>query len=198
MYRIVLLAAALLSASAAAAPAPEPKDEIPIPVLPGGVADADGRTGFFADADGGVIACDLETGNILWEHGDGGCPVALAGGRVLVQTRDPKKDHVLRISALDAAKGGQVLESDAVVLPDWATSREGDWGPHSFHSSTRLYKGDLWLSWQADAGYWGGEPPSPETLKAAEKHADGVVRIHLDSGKVDMLPSSQAQPRRRP
>ena len=194
--RLTPLAAALLAAAAAAlAPAPEPKDADPTRVIPGGVADADGARGFVRNDTGGLTALDLATGQPLWTSKLDARPLAVRGGRVLVQTRD--KANVLRIVGLDADKGDKVWESDPIALPDWVRADPGRWGGYSFNASTRLDGSDLLLSWQAATWYWGGAAPSPQTEKAARHNADGVARIDLDSGKVELLDKAPPPPAAR-
>ena len=193
--RIAWLPAALLAASAVgAAPAPEPKDADQTRIIPGGVADADGAKGFVADDKGGVSALDLESGKVLWESKTAGRPIAVEGGRVLVQTRDPKNPQALRIVGLDVDKGDKAWESDPIVFPDWVSPVEGRGAGRSFHSHARLDDGALLIIWQANSFYWGGAAPSPQIIKASTRHADGAARIHLESGKVEMLDAAKAPP----
>jgi outer membrane protein assembly factor BamB len=175
-----------------AAPAPETKEVDKSQPIPGGVASADGNRGFVRNETGGVTALDLETGKSLWTFKPDSRVLALRGGRVLVQTRD--KENVLRILGLDADKGEKVWESDPITLPDWVRAIPGRWGGYSFTSSSRLDQNDLLLSWQAATWYWGGARPSPEREKAARHNADGVARIDLESGKVEMLETAKAPP----
>jgi hypothetical protein len=184
---LVLLAAS----SAGAAPAPEPK-ESGRAVIPGGVADAAGAKGFVANADGGVTALDLESGKALWDSKTAGRPVAVAGGRVLVQTADAKTPNALRVVGLDVEKGEKAWESDPIVFPDWAPPVEGQGAGRSFFSRARTGGGALLIAWRADTFYWGGAAPSPQKEAAARKHADGVARIDLESGKVEMLETAKA------
>jgi hypothetical protein len=179
---------ALLTATAAAEEA-----RPAVQFIPSGVADADGKKGFVANASGGVDALDLESGKPLWTYKDGGKPLAVVGNRVLVQARDKDKGNVLRVVFLDVAEGTKVKESDPIELPSWAVIEEGRGAGHSFHSSARL-DGDLLVSWQATQFYWGGVPPSPEVLKATNKNAAGVARVNVESGKVEMLDADKAPP----
>ena len=158
------------------------------------MADADGAKGFVADDKGGVSALDLESGKVLWESKTAGRPIAVEGGRVLVQTRDPKNPQALRIVGLDVDKGDKAWESDPIVFPDWVSPVEGRGAGRSFHSHARLDDGALLIIWQANSFYWGGAAPSPQIIKASRRDADGAARIHLESGKVEMLDAAKAPP----
>jgi hypothetical protein len=145
---------------------------------------------------GGVTALDLETGKSLWTYKADSRVLALKGSRVLVQTRD--KDNVLRIIGFDTDKGEKVWESDPITLPDWVRAIPGRWGGYSYNSTSRLDKNDLLLHWQAATWYWGGARPTPEIEKAARRNADGVARVDLESGKVEMLETTKAPPPEKP
>jgi outer membrane protein assembly factor BamB len=179
---------ALLAATAAgAAPAPETKDDGRIHFIPGGVTDADGVKGFVANDKGGVTALDLETGKSLWDSKTTGKPVAVVNGRVLVQTLDPKNGNAVRIVGLNADTGEKAWKSDAAVFPNWVSPLDGTGAGRAFSSHSRMDKNALLIVWQANSWYWGGAPPTPEVLKAAQKRAEGAARIDLESGKVEML-----------
>lgn len=186
---------ALLGASAAGA-APEPKEEVPIHTIPGGVADADGKFGCVTNQDGHVMALDLETGKSLWESKTSGRVVAVTGAWAWAVARDKDKGDVLHVVGLDRGDGRARVESDPVVLPDWVDATPGTGAGRSFAISPRLLgKGlDLYLTWQANAWYWGGAAPSPQVLKAARKHADGVVRVNLETNQVEMLDAAKEPP----
>ena len=184
----------LAGSPAGAAPAPEVKDAGAVHFLPGGVADAAGARGFMADAAGGVTALDLETGKALWEYKGKGRPVAVAGGRVLVQTADAKKANAFRVVGLDVDKGEKAWESDPIVLPEWVTPVEGVDAGRSFSSRAWLEGGALLIGWHANTFYWGGAAPSPEIVKAATRHADGVARVDLASGMVELVETPKAPP----
>src|SRR5207237_4619373 len=109
------------AAAAGAAPAPDAKGDGQPHFIPGGVTDADGAKGFVANDKGGVTALDLESGKGLWESKTAGKPVAVANGRVLVQTADPKKPNAVRVVGLNVDTGEKAWESDASVFPDWVS-----------------------------------------------------------------------------
>ena len=182
------------AATAAAAPAPEAKEPRATPYIPGGVADADGSKGFVVNANGVVTALDLETGKPLWESKTAGRPLVVAGGRAWVQARDKDKGNVLRVVGLAVDDGKPAVESDPITLPEWVSAVEGHGAGRSFTSSACRDGGDILIRWQANAWYWGGAAPPPQVEKAARKQADGVARVNLGSGKVEMLDSDKAPP----
>lgn len=189
-----LALAALWTGSAWTAPAPESKYPNQIPIIPGGVADADGGKGFVANADGGITGLDLETGKTLWESKTAGRPLAVMGGWVWVQTRDKDKANVLRIVGLKLDDGKAAMQSDPITLPDWASAEPGRNAGRSFFSHAWMDKKEalLMIAWKADTFYWGGAAPTPQILKAAQRHADGVARVNLISNEVEMLETAKA------
>jgi hypothetical protein len=187
---------ALLAAVALVRPTPaaDAKGAAPIHVLPGGVADADGKYGYLANPDGHVVALDLETGKPLWESQTAGRPVANVGGWVWVQARDKDKANVLRVIGLKQDDGKAGAQSDPIALPEWIDATPGIGAGRSFASSARLDGLDLFLKWKADVWYWGGRDPTPQEEAAAKKHADGVARVNLETNAVEMLETAKAPP----
>ena len=160
------------------------------------MTDEDGAKGFVANDKGGVTALDLATGEVLWQSKTAGRPVSVLGGWVWVQARDKDKANVLHIIGLALDDGRARVETDPIVLPDWASAEPGQGAGRSFSSHAWTLKKDclLMIAWQADTFYWGGVPPSPERLKAAQKHADGVAQVNLCSNQVEMLETAKAPP----
>jgi hypothetical protein len=177
-----VLSGALLSVSVLfGAPLPEQAGTVPIP---GGIADGAGKRGYITGEKGGVEAVDLETGKTLWSSAAAQKPLALVGGKLLAQAQEMGKPNQVRVITFDA-EGGKVRESEPVVFPDWVVI--GLTYGRSFTSRGEVQKGDLYLHWQARAWYAGGARPTPQIEQAARKNADGVARVNLETGKVEML-----------
>jgi hypothetical protein len=184
MLRTVLVLF-LLALPVLAAPVPEPSAaSVPIP---GGAADGEGKVGFVTGESGGIDALDLASGKVLWTTKDGQKAIAVDGKRVLALAGQGNK---LQVLTLDAAEGKKLATSEAVTFPDWVAVRLGvvtsDMG-RSFDVAGRSEKGDLYLRWQARSWYWGGARPTPQIEAAARKNADGVARINLETGKVEVV-----------
>jgi hypothetical protein len=153
--------------------------------LPGGVADPAGKVGYVQAPAGGVDALDLATGKVQWQVAETCKPLALSGDRLICQAPEKGKANAVRILVLDTKDRGKVLKrSDAVLFPDWVSV--GTTYGRSFVAHARLDgKGTLALHWEARAFYAGGARPTPEIERAARKHATGVARIDLSSGRVE-------------
>src|SRR5205823_4768852 len=54
-------------------------------LLPCGVADAAGRTGYLSNPGGGIDAVDLLTGDLLWKSDEAQRPLLVVGGRLYAQ-----------------------------------------------------------------------------------------------------------------
>jgi hypothetical protein len=158
--------------------------------LPWGVANGAGRLGFATNATGGIDAFNLSTGKALWSSAEANKPLAVAADRLIAQA--PEKANAVRIVALDVNSGKRLFRSDAVTFPDWVAV--GLTHGRSFASQGRVEKGALWLRWSARAWYAGGARPTPEVERRARKNADGVARVDLTTGKVEMLAADKMPP----
>jgi hypothetical protein len=156
-------------------------------ILPGGVLDPSGKTGYVTNADGGIDALDLSTGDVRWSSREARRPVLVVGDRLYAWTMVSDKPHVLRIVTLDLTeKGKRVQESEPVTFPDWISLEEGH--GHSFAEAWRLEKGKVILEWEARAWYSGGARPTPRKEAAARKQATGRVVFEPETGRVEMPP----------
>jgi hypothetical protein len=94
--------------------------------LPGGVADAEGKVGYLSQPKGGIVAISLEKGDVLWESKDASRPLTLVGKRLAALAPEKGKGNVLRVVVFDTeAMGKKPLESEPIVLPDWAVVGAG-------------------------------------------------------------------------
>src|SRR5262245_13109680 len=76
--------------------------------LPGGIANAAGRTAYLANANGGIDAVDLPTGALLWQTYEAQRPLLLVDDRLVAQAG--VKRNRLRILVFD------VRQPDRCVL----------------------------------------------------------------------------------
>jgi hypothetical protein len=156
-----------------------PVPVFPIPI-PGGVAAPEGRTAYVVGALGQLEALDLESGRTSWAAEGPRRPLLVWDARLVTETTlSPNR---LRIDVLDTGRNGQrILESEAVVFPDWVAID----GP-SFSHEAHIAGSTLYLSWRASARYEGGAPPPKTVLEAARKSAAGQVLVDLKAGRVEM------------
>ena len=175
-------------AGVATPPSPAPNTPLSRIVLPAGIADPTGHTGFFAGASGGIEAVELKTGKLLWQTHEAQAPLLVDGKHLLAQAG--VKRNRLRILRLDLTRQGECdLESDPVVFPAWVVTGEAH--GRSFRSHWRLEKRQLVLEWEASGWYAGPNKPTPEQEKAARKHAAGCARIDLRTGQVEVGPAEK-------
>src|SRR5262249_50219752 len=152
--------------------------------LANGLADPEGKRGYVTDAEGGLTCLDLKTGQALWSSKAAARAVALDGARVVARTDAAGKPDTIKVVLFDAA-GQKVAESAAITFPDWVNV--GLAHGRSFAASGVVHKGELYLRWQARSWYAGGARPTPEVEAAARKTAEGVARVDLKTGKVEMV-----------
>jgi hypothetical protein len=158
-------------------------------LLPCGVADAAGRTGYLSNPTGGIDAVDLVTGDLLWKTDEAQRPLLVVGDRLYAQAG--LKRNRIRVLAFDVGKKGEcVLESDAVVLPPWVVVGEAP--GRSFTARWRPDKDQLLLFWEAHA--WPVGPKKTPADLEERKDARGAVRIDLHTGKVTELTETPPAP----
>jgi hypothetical protein len=183
----LLLLSLLASQTALAAPSSPPAASF---VLPEGIADAAGCTGFFASATGGIEAIDLANGNVLWQTHEAQRPLLLDGDHLLAQAGT--KRNRLRILRLDVKRNGECdFESDPVVFPAWVVTGEAH--GRSFSARWQVQKHHLVLDWEASAWYAGKARLTPEETAAARKHASGIARIDLRTGQVEICSAEKKE-----
>jgi hypothetical protein len=154
--------------------------------LPGGVADAAGRTGFVTGPDGRIDAINLEDGKLLWKTKEAAHPLALHNGRLAASIPVSNKANCLRVLLFDTTQEGKrVLESEVVVFPDWV-SVGLEYGRSFEVTAAETVKDDLLMHWEARAIYVGGHPPSRVEEERRRKHATGIARVNLKTGKADI------------
>jgi hypothetical protein len=154
-------------------------------LLPCGVADPGGRTGFVANSHGGIDAVDLATGELLWAVDDANRPALADDDRLFAWA--PVKANGLHVLAFKRTEGGRrLLESEPVVFPDWVQVEEGP--GHSFTTHWRLEKGRLILDWEARAWYSGAHAAAHPDVED-RRFAEGQVRIDVETGKTETAPA---------
>jgi hypothetical protein len=181
----LLLLGLSLPRVAVAAPWSLPTPPTETIVVPGGIADPTGHTGFFANATGGIDAVDLARGRLLWQTHEAQVPLLVVGHHLYAQAG--LKRNRMRILRFDLTREGECdLESDPIVFPNWVVTGEAP--AHSFHTKCRVDKEHLVLDWEARAWYSGTTRPTPAQDAAARKRAAGIILVELDSGRVEVQP----------
>lgn len=186
----LFLCLAGLGAVSRTAPTSKPPTNSPI-LLPAGIADPTGHTGFFASATGGIQAIDLAKGKVLWQTHEAQLPLLLDGDHLLAQAGT--KRNRLRILRLDVKGNGECdFESNPIIFPAWVVTGEAH--GHAFAARWHLVKHQLVLDWDARAWYAGMARPTPEEELAARKHASGGAHIDLRTGQIEILPAAPTPP----
>jgi hypothetical protein len=175
MKRLLVFAAILVPAPLFAADAPAPG----VPVAGIGVVSGDQKTVFLPARDGGIEALELASGKVLWTNKDAS---KIAGGSDKALLAWEGKGGSFRVVAMDMATGKTLVKSDAIKLPDWATT-EKTWGK-TFRTAAKTDGESITVVWQAGAFYAGGARPTPEIEAAARKNETGLAKVDLKSGKV--------------
>jgi hypothetical protein len=159
-------------------------------LLPGGIANAAGRTAYLANATGGIDAVDLPTGALLWQTYEAQRPLLLSGDRLVTQAG--VKRNRLRILVFDVRQPDKcVLESDPIVFPPWVVTGESP--GRSFALRARVEQNQLLLSWEAK-GWLREARTALEQGRPPDHQAAGVARIDLETGRVVMGPAEKAAP----
>ncbi len=185
----MLVVLSLLTASSGSTAPPTLTTSTSTPIhLPQGIADPQGRVGYFASATGGIEAIDLATGSVLWQTSEAQIPLLLDGEHLLAQAG--VKRNRLRVLRLDLKRGGECdMESDPVVFPAWVVTGEAP--GRLFSARWRVERHHMVLDWEASAWYIGASKPTPEEAEAARKRADGQVFVDLRTGQIDVRPPTK-------
>jgi hypothetical protein len=184
---LVLLALFLPGPARAAG---EGEDSTRMILLPGGIANAAGRTAYLANATGGIDAVDLTTGGLLWQTYEAQRPLLLSGDRLVAQAG--VKRNRLRILVFDVRQPDRcVLESDPVVFPPWVVTGEAP--RRSFALRARVEQNQVVLSWEAK-GWLREARTAQDQGRPPDQQAAGVARIDLDTGRVTQGPAEAAAP----
>src|SRR6185369_13452496 len=124
-------------------------------LLPEGVADPGGRTGFFAAGMAAVEAVDLADGSLLWRTTAAIRPLLVVRHLLAAQAPLPGQRNALRIVLLDVTRKGEpALTSEPVLLPEWVDAYAP--APEAFACRARLEGQALVVAWEAHARYSGG------------------------------------------
>ena len=145
----------------------------------------DAKVVFAPAKSGGIEALDVATGKVLWTNTDAKKLAGASSGLVVAWLGDEKKANALRVVVIEANTGKTVTKSDAIELPEWA-STEKIWG-HTFRIASRPDAAPITVVWQANAFYSGGARPTPEIEAAARKEAVGVLKVELKNGKIEVV-----------
>jgi len=178
--------------AAAAPPAARAADPLEQPSIPGGVADATGSLGYFAAADGSVVAVDLVTGQRRWTTREGRWPLAARAGWLAVAAPDGAQRNTLHIRFLRPADGRRLADATvrfpgAIAEGSEGDSVDGEVVIRSGNTSLTLSadtEGDrLRVSWLAQSWIPSGFRPSP-----VEK-ISGVALVDPAKGSVEQRPA---------
>ena len=165
-------------------------------LIPGGVADPDGRLGYVVGLSGAIEALDLASGRVLWTLAETSVPLVVSGQRLVTQAIVSGRPNALRLRVLDSASGKRLRESDPVVFPDWVSVSTSD--ASTFGIEVRAEGDRVLVSWRASSRYRGGAAPPPEVVNRARKDASGVAQVDLTSGHVEMSPDELEAPPESP
>ncbi len=162
--------------------AADPKPDAAVSVAGIGFVSPD-RTKLFVPAkEGGIEALDIATGKSLWLNKDANKVAGASDKLVLAWAADIKKPNTFNVTIIDAASGKTAVKSEAVELPDWATTAKVR--GRTFRTAASVEGDVVIVIWQANAYYAGGARPTPEIEMAARKEATGAASIDVKTGKV--------------
>jgi RNA polymerase sigma factor (sigma-70 family) len=152
-------------------------------IVPGALADQDGRVGFVRQKDKGLQALELATGNVLWKCAEADHPLVLDGARLLAARIGA--DRKIQVAILDVGRAGKFIRryEDVATLPPNSPSP-----PAIRFEAARLVKDDLLAWWQGfeTMPTVTGGAPKPEGGPGPTYH--GFFRLDLDSGRGEVGP----------
>jgi hypothetical protein len=151
--------------------------------FPHGVADPGASRAYVRDRSGTVMMLDLATGEVLWRAGRGLRPLALVDD-VLVTARIIGPGGI-EIVILDRADGAVRRVSKPLSLPVWARPSLDD--SPEFALRAEIEGQSVIIRWSAQSRFRGGAPPSAQVRESYERDAQGVARVALDTGDIELL-----------
>ena len=151
--------------------------------FPRGVADPGASRAYVRDRSGTVMMLDLATGEVLWRAGRGLRPLALVDD-VLVTARITGPGGI-EIVILDRADGAVRRVSKPLSLPVWVRPALDD--SPEFALQAEIHGQSVIIRWSAQARYQGGAPPSAQVRESYERDAQGVARVALETGDIELL-----------
>lgn len=152
------------------------RESSPVVVLPRGVADPSGSTGFVQGPEGSLVALDLASGALLWRHGRHLRPLLCANGQVVAACTPSARE--LELIVVDAENGREIRRSASARLPEWAHASPVE----SPEWSLRLVVQDplVVVNWVARSFYKGGAAATRIRMVDEEHHAAGSLQVELD------------------
>ncbi len=157
-------------------------------VWPIGILDPDRQVGYFSSITNGIDAIDLNDGRRLWATNDAFIPLLLSDNWLIAQIIIPDRANSIQIAKLDLERMGQMRWlSEQIIFPEWVIVERSPCYRENCRFKVCKDRTHLHLDWQAQNYYKGG------TLNLVEmddlQQAEGRVRLDLDRGEIEMLPS---------
>jgi len=150
----------------------------PRPFL-GGVADVLGHRAIRRDAEGRLVALNLDEGRLLWRSAMPLQPLLVAGELALGLALAPPR--VLALSLVGASDAPPVWTSAKLPWPDWAATTSDETGFDLELDAARI--GDaVALAWQLRRRYTGGAPPGKGRARPAP--VSGACAVALSDGRI--------------
>ncbi len=162
-------------------------------IIPGGVADIDGKVAYLAGSGDMIEAIDMANGQVLWDSKDAVRPVALDGKRLVAQGPHAQQPNVMTILVFDTSTGKVRLKSEPVAFPEWIAV-DGGIGL-TFAAAAAIKEGQLVLRWEAYRQFvQPGPKVTPEIMAAAKKAGYGEARVDLETGQATVTEENGAKP----
>jgi hypothetical protein len=184
--------------------APVPDGPRPGAAIPGGVADAEGKTCYLAHPGGGAVdAVDAATGQTRWRSTAAERPLYVAGSLLFALAPDRHEENVARVVLLDARTGKEMLRSKPIVFPEGfrvaperGTAPEA---PASFQDYARSFDcvavaadpEHLYIRWRFEVWNYSGGLRPRQPPRSGSVAREGVVRVDRHNGAVMRLPARE-------
>lgn len=154
--------------------------------LPAGVADIERKIGYVSNADFGIDAIDLSTGNLFWNTNLAAYPLTVwKNSLVALRFLEANEEAAQIVVFSSNQEAAPALLSELIKLPEWITPKIND----HFSFNAYLDRNVLILTWNARKMYEGGAPPPDYIVQRESRQDSGKIKIDLITGVVGTLPS---------
>ncbi len=173
---------------------PTPAQQYSLELAPGLIVSPERKIACVMAVGGGTAILDLRTGTPIWRTEQPFKPLMIIDHLVLGQGETAGRRGVAQIIALDVKTGGKTPLNVEIPLPEQALAIIGDEPGMSFSSSAWAENSSVVVAWSFHERQVSGVAPKPGD-PALKFQARGLVKLHLDSGRIETLTADHLQPR---
>lgn len=152
----------------------------------GVIVDSNRNALYLMNPRGGIDALRLDSGKLLWHTEAAAKPLLIHRELLIAQAESPTAAGHLRIIVLDVQNSGGKPREFSVPVPAGRHVGIDDGLGKSFRASASAEGHDVLVIWESHDHIVSGTAPQPNE-DSRNRKSSGVVRIRLDSGRVEKM-----------